>query len=554
MTEDKKPTRRRTAKGVPNPSTTKTNNVAPTSNTRLGSASASVIRTQNKVYSPQYLDSNLNFPRDIRTQNSWNRNYYTTNPIIRSAISLHASYTTGKFKLVCKDKKILQFFEDMLDKMNFQNTLLEMSTEFFKIGEVFPYAELNEEHGVWDYVIVHNPDFIRVNPPNPLQKDPIVTLVPDEALKRIVNGQDPQSRMLRQQLPPDVILHIQKGEDIPLDNFNISHLRMLSSPYDTRGTSVVASCYRDLMLYDKIREAKMVQADNFINPLTLVKLGNENWKPTDDDIRQWQEQVVDSMGDQGYTIVTHGLVDVVKVSNSGQTLDMNADLEMCIKNIMIGMMVPSTLFDQDYGSYANASVGLEVLRDRYKNFQIQLKKWIERKILEPIAKIQDFYELENGEQKLIVPRVEFGKINLKETDTYINNIQQHIADPATPGSGKISMRTFYDLLDTDYDTERSRLRMEARDQLVMQKEIQAMQHMDIIQLKTIGENTLITDSRDVDSIEKALDIESTDAPAGGAAPDMDMGAGMDMGVGMDIGAPPAIDSPPPPPPPPPPAK
>lgn len=168
----KKPTRRRTAKGVPDSgtTTTKTNNVTPTSNTRLGSASASVIRTQNKVYSPQYLDSNLNMPRDIRTQNAWNRNYYTTNPIVRSAISLHASYTTGKFKLVCKDKKILQFFEDMLDKMNFQNTLLEMSTEFFKIGEVFPYAELNEEHGVWDYVIVHNPDFIRVNPPNPLQK------------------------------------------------------------------------------------------------------------------------------------------------------------------------------------------------------------------------------------------------------------------------------------------------------------------------------------------------------------------------------------------------
>ena len=133
MTDNIKKTRRRTAK-APNPESTiiKTNETKSSPTTKLGAASASVIRTQPKTYSPQYLDSSLNLPRDQRTQNAWNRNYFTTNPIVRSAITLHASYTTGKFKLVCKDKKILAFFEDMLHKMNFQNTLLEMGIEYFK--------------------------------------------------------------------------------------------------------------------------------------------------------------------------------------------------------------------------------------------------------------------------------------------------------------------------------------------------------------------------------------------------------------------------------------
>jgi hypothetical protein len=525
MSEDKKPQRRRTAKS-PNPDSTiiKTNDAKPQNvTTKLGSASSSVVRVQPKVYSPLYLDSSLNLPRDIRTQNAWNRTYYVTNPIVRSAINLHAAYTTGKFKLVCKHKKILDFFNDMLEKMNFQSSLLEIGVEYFKIGEAIPYAELNEEQGIWDYVIVHNPDFIKVSYPSPLSRDPVIGLVPDEQLKKVLSSNDPISRKIRSQLPPELIAHLQKGEDIPLNNFNVSHLKMLSSPYDTRGVSLIASCYRDLLLYDKIREAKIVQADNFINPLTLVKLGSEQFKPTDDDIRMWQEQVLDSVGDMGYTIVTHNLVDIQKISNSGQTLDMNADLEMCIKNIMIGLMTPSALFDQDYGSYANASVGLEVLRDRYRSFQLQLKKWIEKKILEPIAKIQDFYTIEAGEKKLIVPTVEFDKINLKETDSYLNAISQALADPGTPGSGKISLRTWYELLDTNYETETSRLRLEARDAIVLQKEVEAMKSMDIAQLKTISEETPIVDSKELDSLEKSLDIkQQSDSDTGG---DIEFGTG-----------------------------
>lgn len=364
----------------------------------------------------------------------------------------------------------------------------------------------------------------------------MITLVPDEALKRLITSTNPRDRHIRKDIPSDVLKHLQNGEDIPLDNFNVSHLKQLSSPYDTRGTSLVTMCYRDLMLYDKIREAKIVQADNFMNPLTLVKLGNEQWQPTDDDIRQWQEQVVDAQGDAGYTIVSHGLVDIAKISNAGQTLDMGPDLEMCIKNICHAMQVPPSLYDTEYGSYANSSVSLEVMKDRYKAFQLQLKRWIEKKILEPISKIQDFYYIEGGEEKLIVPEVEFDKVNLKETDTYITAAAAHIGDPAQPGGGKISMRTFHDLMDTDYDIEKANLRMEDRDNIVRAKELAAMQNMDIHELKTLTSTTPIQDTREIESLEKALNLESGDGGGGMGGGDMgggDMG-GDDMG-GDDMG-------------------
>jgi hypothetical protein len=543
MSDDKnikKNQRRRSASpSTPEATIIKNNQMSQGLSPKLGAASASSIKVQSKAYAPQWLDSSLNMPRDIRTINAWNRAFFVTNPLVRSAITLHASYTASKFKLVCKDRKIKQFFDDMLAKMDFQNALLEIGIEFWKLGEVFANAELDENNGTWQYINVMNPDFIHVLPPNPLQRDPVLTLVPDEALKRIVTSPNPLDRALREQIPPEIILHIQKGEPIPLDNFNVSHLKMLSSPYDTRGTSIITSCYRDLMLYDKIREAKIVQADNFMNPLTLVKLGSENYKPTDDDIRQWQEQVLDSVGDQGYTIVTHGLVDIVKISNSGQTLDMNADLESTMKNIMIGLMVPTGLFDTDYGSYSNGSVGLQVLKDRYKNFQLQLKKWIEKKILEPIAKIQEFYTIEGGEEKLIVPTVEFEKIALKEADSFINALSNHVGDPKEPGSGKVSTQTFLELFDVDYEAEKGKLRLEARDAIIRKKEVKAMEQMDIEALKTLNEYTPIQDPGEITSLEKSLDIDSEvaenseGADAGGDLGGGDLGGG-DFGGG-DLG-------------------
>lgn len=529
----KSASRRRTANPIQKTAIDKTTDLIPgfspnsRKRTLLAAASASVIRTQPKVYAPQYLDSNLNFPRDLRTQNQWNRNYYVTNPIVRTAINMHAAYTISKFKIECEDPKIQQFFEDMLDKMDFQTLLHEVALEFWKLGEAFPYLELDQKQGVWSYGIVHNPDFVRVNV-NTVSKDPIITLVPDEALKKLITSTSAQDRQLREEIPPEVVYHIQKGEDIPLENFNISHIKLLSSPYDPRGTSIVTSVYRDLMLFDKIREAKFIQADNFINPITLIKLGdpNGNWKPTEDDVRQWQEQVLDSVGDQGYQIVTHGMVDIQKISNSGQVLDMNQDLEEAKKNILFGLMMPAALFDSDYGSYANATVALETLKLRYTMFREQIKKWVERKVLKPIAQIQDFHVTKGGETQLIYPRVSWGKLILKEVDSYTQMLNGLLSQgPESPG--KVSKQSFFEILDLDYNSEKTRLRQEMIDDLIFQKELAAAQNMDISVLKTISPDTPIQDTRDIETIERTLDI--TPGPKGEISSPPPSGGGSSMG-------------------------
>ena len=158
------------------------------------------------------------------------------------------------------------------------------------IHNCFPYAELDESRGVWRHITVQNPDFIHV------KKSPFgefsVSLRPDPALLRLVQSSSPDDLRLISKMDKELVYHVRKGNSIPLDNFHVSHLRNLRAPYDIHGTSIIVSVYKDLMLYDKIRESKFAQADNMINPITLIKVGGTaegEFHPTSQDLENYRQ-------------------------------------------------------------------------------------------------------------------------------------------------------------------------------------------------------------------------------------------------------------------------
>jgi hypothetical protein len=61
-------------------------------------------------------------------------------------------------------------------------------------------------------------------------------------LQRIINSANPKDLSIKSRLPKYIVDYVKRGQNIPLDNFNISHLKLLSSPYDIRGTSIIVSC------------------------------------------------------------------------------------------------------------------------------------------------------------------------------------------------------------------------------------------------------------------------------------------------------------------------
>jgi hypothetical protein len=505
-----------------------------------GSSSGSnVERLAPEVYSPLFTMANLNLPRDRITVNSWVRNYYKLHPIVRNAINLHATYPISKLNLKCSDRKILQFFETMAEEVDLMTVLGDVSLEYWMMGECFPYAELNESSGKWKQISIQNPDYILVKK-SVLASEPIILLRPDRKLQELAMSSNPGDVQLRKQIPEKILYHIRQGQAIPLDNFNVTHLKMLSAPYDVYGTSIIVSVFKDLMLFDKLRECKFAQADGMVNPITVVKVGGSTdgeYRATQEDIEYFRQMFEEAQYDKDFKLITHAGVTIERVGAQGAVIEVAQDIELIIKNLYAGLMIPSSIVDSEGPTYASASVSLEVLRQRYFNFRAVMAKWLQRKIFAPISEIQEFYEYKDGEKRLIVPEVEWNQMNLYDLQEYIGNITGLV------GTKQASLQTLYRSLGLNYEEERVRMRQEAIHSTIRMREEEALAKMTLAELRGLDpEKEILEPTDDKDRAAQAMPPDASGG-GGGGMPGMDMG-GLGGGGGEMPGGLPELAPPP----------
>ena len=495
--------------------------------------SGGTVRQNIEPYSPLWLVSNLNFPRDRATINSWLRAYFVTNGLIQNAISLHSTYPISKLNIKCKDPRVERHFAEMIEETDLMNVCVGLAQEYWLLGEAFPYAELDERTGKWSRIIIQNPDYITVRQ-STIGGDPIISLRPDEQLKKICTGGSPEDIRQRRELNPAIVAYVRKGEPIPLDNLAISHIARKIAPYEIRGTGLPVSCFKQLMLFDKTREAIYAQTSNMINPLTLVKIGGPDYKPMPADLELWREAFMQQEYDPDFKIFTHDAVTVERIGYNNGILDTSNLVTQLIKEIYTGLMVPSVLMDGGSDTtYANGGVALDVLRQRYMQFRNMLSVWLRRKIFAPISKMMEFTETVDKEERLIIPEVDWNHMSLFDAGDYI----QHLKDLSAGEVPKASMQTLYRSLGLDYEDERRKIRSEAIDQAILAKERKALETMPLSECRALGPN---------DEIQ-----ESIEAPLPGQdVPGEESNLGMPPSPGSGLGSPEPPSAPPPPPPPP----
>lgn len=475
------------------------------------------LRQGPDIYSPFWLNSNTSLPRDRGTMNAWNRAFFALHPIVNNALSLHSTYPVSKLNITCSDKKVETFCAEMAEEMDLLNVCVQMAQEFFVIGEVFPLLEIDPENLKWKRCVIQNPDFMHVER-TAIAGEPRISIKPDEALKRIVTQNDPESARLRKEIPPEIVQFIKNGKNIPLDNFFVSHLARRISPYDTRGTSLICSCYKALMLWDKMRECKYAQADNLINPITLVKLGGSadaDYKPNMADIEAWRDLLANAQYDHDFKIITHGSVTIERVG-AQSVIDISNDLTQLLKEIYIGLMVPQVIMESGDITYANGSLSLDVLRQRYLQFQNMLSKWIRTKVFAPICELNNFWDRSDKEKKLIIPNVEWNHMSLFDLTDYIQQLSQLATDKKI-----VSVHTLYRSLGLDYEHEQTLIKKEAIIEAIHKKEQEVLDNLSLAELRALQDNGEIPDLPDTPVPGESPDEEKPEdggEAAGGGMP------------------------------------
>ena len=848
--------------------------------------SNSTGRQMPEIYSPLWLNSNLSLPRDRPTINAWSRSFFALNPIVHNAITLHSTYPIAKLNIKSKNPKVEKFFSQMIDEIDLMNIAVMAAQEYWILGEAFIYGELDESKGSWSRLMILNPDYVNVQR-SVIAAEPIISLRPDENLRRVIQGNQPSDIQQRKQLDPSIIEHVKRNENIPLNNFYVHHMARRISPYEIRGTGLIVSCFRALMLADKLREcystdhevltkegfkrideiteistdikqnpsfvngievderggvtgvltlkkgieiacfnpdtesveyhepeelhmskytgkmlhftgkkvdalvspnhkmwvskkvgneygeykkvnakdiekkklyklqgtakwngtdvstvkvgefnvpidmylkligcvisegcvdtkssdcvgdikdtmnkfashtnysiseivniiknqigfggkcdsrhkrvprwvmdlpisrlnillqamvvgggnvenindgysykystvckeladdvqeilfkcgypatiksrqrktcvkytvswsdnirgkqpiiyhngsgasinevdydgvvwcftvptglfitrrnnvlnilgnSKYVQADNMVNPLTLVKIGDADFRPSPVDLEHWRNTFEEAEGDRNFKIFSHNAVDIQRVGWGQGIYDTSADVTQAIKETYIGLMVPSVIMDGSDTTYATGSVALDVLRQRYMQFRQMMTNWLKRKIFAPISQIQDFYEYIDGEKTLIIPEIDWNHMSLFDMDTYIQNMISLSTGEGT--QKRVSLQTTYRGLGLEYEEEQKKIRYEDIQDAIRTREIAAMARYSIHELKSLSPGDEIEEVQD----EPVPGQSPYKAPDGSAAPPGGMpGISMGPGPGAPKG-PPMPGAPPP---------
>src|SRR5208283_3947988 len=353
--------------------------------------------------------------------------------------------------------------------------------------------------------------------------EPIIMLRPDENLKKIIFSNRPTDMEQRKQLNQHIIECVKRGENIPLDNFHVSHLARRISPYEIRGTGLPVCIFRQLMLFDKLRESKYAQADNMINPLTVVKIGSADYKPTYADLEAWRSTFEEAQYDKDFKIFTHEGVDISRVGYNSGIFDIGNDITQLIKEIFIGLQVPQVMMDGGADTtYANGGVALDLLRQRYMQFRNMLSHWLKTKIFAPISKIQGFYDYSGGEKQLIVPEIDWNHMSLFDAGDYINNL---VTLTAGEGSQKrASLSTLYRSLGLEYEDENRKIRKENIQNAIFKKEVAALDVLSLNALRALDEDDEIPEPEGQEG-EAPLPGETPGGASGGALPDLGMPGG-----------------------------
>jgi hypothetical protein len=248
-----------------------------------------VTRNAPLFNDPRYTSSTLSIPTDERTLNGLYRFFAETDPIVGSAIKLQTELPLADLKLgQCEDPGVQQHYEEMWDRISGYRLLTDIASERSEIGNCYPFGAFNEHDYMWDQFAILNPDYVKVESTWINQK-PLIKLIPDEALKKIVQTQSPS--FIFKQLPPEIIKNVLFNQEIPLASNNTFHITHAKRPYELRGRSIIKRILKTLMLEDRFNQANFALATRHAVPITVVKVGDAStgWLPSNEEIDSVRE-------------------------------------------------------------------------------------------------------------------------------------------------------------------------------------------------------------------------------------------------------------------------
>jgi len=476
-------------------------------NTRVAYSGAETIGSQfGNFYSPQLSTDFLEKPQNLRERRAWYRHFYNANEFVGQSIDLHSTLPLSKIRLEKPEGKnedmidyMYSYFHEMCEEMKLFKALMEISHEYWLLGNAFIFAEDHEPYKIedesdeekvrqlkeygsieskrlfeefqiidkdpnykgWRKLIVLPPDQVRIKK-IPLSDESMLEFIPDpETRKSILRSQDPSYQNMPEEgfgdvpvpeVPNKLISALKENGSIPLDTDPYSgshcyHMARKKSQYETLGVSILERCVNTLLLQDKLRQAQTSIASRHMTPIRIV------WAEelSEADVENLREQVDLALVDPDFSIITNFQVNWEEMGSNGRLLELSTEYDHIENSLFAGLGVTREILTGE-GTYAGNRITLEIMNTQYLLFRELLQEYVENYLFKPVAKKKGFVEKDKyGREKLLYPKLSFNRLAIRDNDAYFDQVMQLYQ------KGSVSVDIILDMLNIDPISTRKKI-------------------------------------------------------------------------------------------------
>lgn len=452
-------------------------------------AGTNILRNPSRrFYDPEITTTAIFLPRTIKQKNRWYRWFYDHDELIGAVLDQHSElpYSLAEILIPNDDPTIQKHTEECLERTKFFSELPKIDLEFMKIGEVFIHTPWDDHDGMWSNIIIHNPDFVEVSFSPLADQECVIELIPSDELKSLVHSTKPETQQLKKRLPEEVVRKVLTGKNIILESDEITHIARRSNPYDVRGTSIISRILRLMMYEDKLREAQITIADNFIYPLKVFKLGDpkKGWIPNETHQRALAQMLQQATFDPNFSLIYHYGLQVDYVTVADKTMRLEKEWSDIAEKKMIALGVGKGFLSGE-ANYASANVTLQMQLARYKAKRDLFEtRWIREKFLKVMAERNEWYKRDKKEligqyrvsrsaeelrDRIIIPKLVWHKKLMMRDEqsflTFLNNVYSQ-------GKGPLSAITLLQYMGLSLEEELSNKKKQSE----LEEKIGALTH------------------------------------------------------------------------------
>ncbi|NIT79648.1 MAG: hypothetical protein GWN58_33360 [Anaerolineae bacterium] len=340
-------------------------------------------------------------PRDTRTMNRIVRLIYLTDPVAGPAIDFYREVPFGPVILGgIKDEKLLQFYNDALNAIEIQRHLPFLAGDILVEGRLICHLLLSESKGYWKEMIVHDSDYVLVEPSPIIGEEPIIDLMVPPSYQRWAVNPDPRVVAQRKKLDPKLVQLMAAGATIPLSPENTIFVPRRASAHDVMGTSLLMRILPVIAVEWAYLQAEVTGLRRRAAPWTIAKVGIEDkWEPTPEEMMAIQDMMVAAEEDPtGAKLVFRNGVEVESTSAHHTELAKWIEQWSIFKEAKLQGLGMNEAFATGEASWSYLESMLSLGMERIRNFrQFIAVEVIREGLLAPLARLHGYYKRSKAE-------------------------------------------------------------------------------------------------------------------------------------------------------------